>query len=371
MKILILYASYGNGHFSAANSLKEYIDTFSSENEAILVDSIKYINKFVDKITVDTFAWMSKKVPKLWETTYEKSEKGPLSKINISTMKLMSIKLLELIEEINPDIIISTHPFNNEMCGRLKEKKKISCKIYSVITDFAPHAQYLTRKNVLDCYFVSNYGMKQDLIDYGIETERIKVTGIPISPDFSKIHDKDNIRQELNLNNKFTFLMFASWSEDIYKSIRVFETLLNSKDDIQVIAITGKSKDLKHSFENLVKKYGKENSFKILGFSKKIPELMAISNIVISKPGGLTSSESLACELPIIISSAILGQEEQNSNFLLNNGVAMRIFEETNIHSMFFELLNSPIRYNQMKDMTKIVGKPNASKDIINTILEQ
>ncbi len=173
-----MYASYGGGHLSAAKSLKEYIDNNYTDVETKLVDCMKYINKTIEKVTTGAYKEMAKKAPWAWKQVYYHSGKGMLSKISNSSNKMMSHKLFKLFEEFNPEIVISTHPFSSQMTGYLKRKGKINCKLATILTDFAPHDQWLQECNYGDLFFVSNDNMKNYLVDHAkINKEKVFVTG--------------------------------------------------------------------------------------------------------------------------------------------------------------------------------------------------
>lgn len=143
-KILIFYASYGGGHLNAAKSIKEYLDN-NNNCETELIDCMKYVNKPIEKITTTAYKEMAKKIPWAWGKIYEDSQKGPLAHISTESNIIFAIKLLKLLRDKQPDIIISTHPFGSQMCNYLKRKGKITAKIATIMTDFSPHDQWLVR----------------------------------------------------------------------------------------------------------------------------------------------------------------------------------------------------------------------------------
>lgn len=318
-KILILYGSYGGGHKSAANAIKQYIEQNYENINVEMIDCIEYISKFINKITTGAYNQMAKKAPWVWKRVYFNSEKGILSKISNETNALMSKKLYNLIQKKSPDIIISTHPFATQMCGRLKRKGKINCKIATIMTDYEIHNQWLQESEYIDKYFVAHEGMKESMINLGINAEKIFPTGIPMSEKFLENFNRSEILKEFNLEeNKKTVLFFGGGEMGLGKerTYEILETLIKEFTDIQVIAISGRNEVMKEAFNRIVTNSNSSNRVKILEYTKKVPELMSISNLVITKPGGLTTTESLASELPIIIINPIPGQEEQNAEFL-------------------------------------------------------
>ena len=159
-KILIFYASYGGGHLSAARSIKEYLEANYNDLEIHLVDCMKYVSKPIEKITTTAYNEMAKKMPWAWGRIYQKSQKGPMAKISNASNELLAIKLNKLLQELHPNIIISTHPFGSQMCTVLKAKGKIDAKIATVMTDYAPHDQWLVNSDFVDYFFVAHDGMK-------------------------------------------------------------------------------------------------------------------------------------------------------------------------------------------------------------------
>lgn len=218
-KVLIFYASYGGGHLSAARSIKEYIENNYNDVEINLVDCVKYVNKTLDKLTTTAYNEMAKKMPWAWGKIYSNSQKGVFAKVSNGSNKMMALKLNKLLQEYNPDIVISTHPFGSQMCTVLKEKGKIHAKIATVMTDYAPHDQWLVNSHLIDYFFVAHDGMKQDLIEKGIDAKKIFATGIPLSNRFLKNYRKKEILDELGLvEDKKTILFFAGrriWSWQI------------------------------------------------------------------------------------------------------------------------------------------------------------
>ena len=371
-KILIFYGSYGGGHLSAARSIKEYIDTNYKDTETCMVDCIEYINKALNKVTTKAYSEMAKNAQWMWKRVYYGAESGPFSKINDKTQNLMSIKLNKILQTYKPDLIISTHPFSSHMCAILKKKKKINTKIATIITDYAPHSQWLMHSVYIDYFFVAHDGMKEDLLKRGIKEKQIKVTGIPLSNRFLAHYNKEKILSEFNLSpDKRTVLFFAGGEQGLGKD-RIFnmlKSIIETFPNLQVIAISGKNQKVKQQFDNLVSKTNSDETVKVLKYTNKIPELMSASDLVITKPGGLTTTESLASGLPIIVINPIPGQEEENAEFLEQKGVAIWIRKNDNIEDELYKVLNSEEKLQSMKINARLLAKKNSTKDICETLL--
>ena len=389
-KVLIFYASYGGGHLNAAKSINDYIISNYPNYDVELIDCMKYVNKTIEKLTTAAYREMAKKAPWAWGKIYSDSQKGPLAHLSSRSNKIMAIKLLRLLREKQPDVIISTHPFGSQMCSYLKRKNKITAKIATIMTDFSPHDQWLVGHKFTDYFFVANDKMKNYLISKGITENKISATGIPISNRFLKTYNKKEILDTYNLSeDKFTVLFFGGGEFGLgkTKTAEIFESFVQEslKEKIQIIAIAGKNPKMKASFKEIVSKYSVNttttnttdttdttditNNVKILEFTNQVPELMSISDLVVTKPGGLTTSESLASHLPMLIINPIPGQEEENAEFLEDKGIAIWLRKNDDSKLIIENLLADNQKLNLMKENTKLLARPHSTETICKMIL--
>lgn len=287
-KIIIFYASYGGGHLSAAKSILQHIKENYSNIDVEMIDCMKYVNKTIEKLTTGAYREIAKKAPKLWGKVYSGSQKGVLAKLSKNSNKLMASKLNKLLQEKNPDLIISTHPFSSQMVAYLKRKEKLNCKLVTIMTDFAMHKQWLIGHEYTENFFVSNESMKQDIINYGVDEKKIHVTGIPMSSRFFKKFDKNKIYEMFNLDSTKKVILFFGGGEfglGKDKTVTILNALLKKVPNYQIVAVSGKNEKMREAFNEVVKNNGAEKKVCILGFTDKVPELMYISSLVISKPG--------------------------------------------------------------------------------------
>lgn len=369
-KIVILYASFGGGHFKAAEAIKNYIIEHSPECEVKMLDALKYTNKAIDKIAIKAYINMARYSPELWGDIYKFSAKQySVANFSNSVQKLFSLKLIKYFKEEKPDIIVSTHPFVTEMCTILKKREKINSKLNVILTDYASHRFWELNSEYVDNYFVSNEEIKYTMITNGIDGRKINVTGIPISPAFFKVYDKEKIYKDFSLDkNKRTVLIFGGGEYGLSNIKNYYSGLLSVDEDIQIITIAGKRKRSQSMFRKLAEKSNKKVI--ILGYTDKIPQLMQIADFILSKPGGLTTTEILNCQIPFIIINPVPGQEEENANFLLNSGAATRIFEAKNTKPFLNNLFSDSFRLENIKKMQKHIAKPDSTKNIVETILK-
>ena len=371
-KILIFYGSYGGGHLSAARNIRDYIENNYTDYEIKLVDCIEYINKILNKVTTKAYTDFSRNARWIWKQLYYGSEKGGLSKISNSINRVMAIKLNKLLQEFNPNLIISTHPFSSQMCAILKKKQKINCKLATVMTDYAPHSQWLVAHEFVDYYFVAHEGMKEELIERGVDSKKIFATGIPLSNRFLLSYNKSKILAEYNLSpNKKTILFFAGgefgFGKD--KTFNMLKSIIDNFPYLQVIAIAGRNIKIKERFDELVSSTNSGDTVKILSYTNQVPELMSVADLVITKPGGLTTTESLASGLPLIVIDPLPGQEEENAKFVEKNGAGIWIRKNDNIEKILLNIFNDTYKLQNMKIKARLIAKKNSTKDICETLL--
>ena len=369
MKILIFYAAYGGGHLSAANAIKQEIEKNYPENEIEMIDCMEYLSKVVNYLTVKSYEQMAKKVPKAWGVIYKASRHGPVAKISNSSNRLFAGKLGKLINRINPDLIISTHPFSTQMCGVLKKRGKINIPISTVLTDFRYHEQWLVKHEYIDNFFVSNENMKKDLINYGVAENKIYVTGFPISPKFSEKFNREEVLKEFDLkDNMKTILLFAGGKMGLARKniFEILEDLTLISDKVQTVAISGKNEKIYNKFIEIAKNY---ENVKILEYTNKIPELESVTDLVITKPGGATASECIASCTPIFIINPIPGQEKENADYLEKNELAFWLKEGEKFEDKIKEALKSE-NLNKIKDNMKKIHNVNSTEKICKIIFE-
>ena len=367
MKVLLLYAKVGNGHLKAAESIKASLQEIDENIEIDYEDGLEYSSALTNKLIVKGYASLARTMPKFYGAIYTRSDKQDLNtvgEINKMVNKALTIRLKKMLRLRRPDIIISTHPFVSHMCAYLKRKGKTSAKIISVMTDYGIHNMWLEENKYIDKFMVATSEMKGDCMrEYGVPESKIFVTGIPISQRFKEAFDKQAILNDFGLApNKTTLLFFAGGGLGLGKSEGIFEELINSAYDFQLIAVTGKNEKQKKRFEKIASRCDK--NIVVLGYTDKVPELMSISDFVITKPGGLTSTECLAMHKPMIIINPIPGQEEQNSIYFTNNGTALRTYKHEPIEHVLDIAVNNKKRVEQMVEMCKVIGKPHAAMDI-------
>lgn len=367
MKIIIFYASYGGGHLSSAKAMKEAINEKYPEYDVQLIDCMEYLNKNINRITVGSYEFLAKKG--LWGIVYSLSRKGPVAWISNLMNEILANKLGRLIDEISPNLIISTHMFSTQMCGILKKRGKLHIASPTILTDFKYHEQWLVKHKYIEQFFCSNEKMKEDLIKYGLSEKKVFATGLPISQRFFKEFDKDKILEEFGLKKDLKTILFFAGGRMGLSRKSVFEymkSLAKGLKGFQVVAISGKNAEVYNRFKEIAN--GKDN-IKVIEYTDKVPELMSVSDLVITKPGGATASEALVSNLPILEINPIPGQEEENAEYLEEIGVAIWLKKKENFEDVIKKVTKDEV-LNSLKENTKKYAKMNAAQEICKIIFK-
>lgn len=366
MKVLFLAVATGGGHLKAAKALSEYIQSKDCESETLIIDTLKYANPLIDKLVVKTYLNTLKTTPKIYGKLYNITDEKELLGDNINDFsngvnRLFSFKVKRLILSFKPDIIVCTHPFSLQMVLAIRKKLKIKIPIVDIVTDYAIHN--LGIRNGVDAYIIPHEFLVNDAINKGIPRDKIFSLGIPVENKFLKHTEKTDILQKFGLVDTLTFLVMGG-SLGFGEIEDIFIKLIRCNRHIQIIVVTGTNKKLKNHLEKESKHLYGDKNIVILSYVNEVNELMEVADFIITKPGGLTISESLIKKLPIILMSPIPGQEERNANFLINCGVAARITEHDNIDTLLNQVVDNTIRVKSMKQIAKTLAKPNACHDI-------
>ena len=397
MKIIILSASTGGGHMSAANCVKDYFNDRGDNAEVI--DTLEYINPILNKTVTEIYEYVAIKHPSLWKMIYKTANNKKLNKIISGTNNLISKKLLPLIESKNPDLIISTHPFATEMVSALKSENKISMPLLCIMTDYAPHRTWISPN--VDAYIVANEEMTPLMEDMDVPKEKIYPFGIPVDNDFFIKKNRKEELEKIGLNSDLPTILIMAGSCGFANVEKIYTKLQKISPDFQIIIITGKNKKLfdnlkyristgkrrrkrdiflskihlKHLHSGhfkLIKKFKKQNKLnitkptKLIYYTHEVDKYMQMSDLIITKPGGLTISEALACNLPMALFEAIPGQEEENAEFLVSKNMAVKLTPGENEEKIISNLIQNPQQLNFLKHNCKNFDKSNCLKNIYN-----
>ncbi|HVX86305.1 MAG TPA: glycosyltransferase [Phycisphaerae bacterium] len=368
-RVLILSASAGAGHVRAAEALLKDFQRHPAVDDVQHWDILKYTNAVFRTIYSRVYLDLVNRAPWLLGMVYKHTDKPWKEGAAQAFEKFNARPFIKALTHYQPDLVVCTHFTPPNIISWLNARKKLKLDPAIVVTDLDCHAMWLTRS--YSHYFVSLPETQMYLERMGIDHDKISVSGIPVDPVFREVKDKAAARRTLGLRDGvFTVLVSAGGFGVGPVEILIHE-LLSMKLPAQVVAIAGRSDELKAKLERLAKKSDPQTRVTIhpVGFTKQMDEYMAASDILISKPGGLTTSEAMARGLPMCVVNPIPGQEERNSDHLLEAGVAIKCNNPPTLAWKLERLAEDTERLHDMRRRAAAFGRPRAGEEIVARLL--
>lgn len=370
MRVLILTASTGGGHKKASAALENYIKEKDPCITVKTVDALKTVGKAFDKMISGGYVFLAKHAPRVYGKMYRVSDKDTsLNSLVNNVTGTASTRLRPVIYDFNPDVIVTTHPFAAEMISALKEKYNVSTPLISIVTDFAPHKTYI--QPGVDYYIVSSREMVYQLENLGVDSNRIRPLGIPVDPVFYAHTDKSQLLDELGLEPGVTTVLMMAGSFGVSDVFDIYEGIISVEQPLQIIIITGKNQRLYNEFEQRLDRFGDGGKKTLLRyFVDDVYKYMHASDLLITKPGGLTVTEAIASCLPMAIFKAFPGQEADNEDFLIRNNLAVKLPKGSKCAPVLARLLSDQQKLKSMKNSCSEFFKGEAVDTIYKLICE-
>jgi processive 1,2-diacylglycerol beta-glucosyltransferase len=367
-RVLILSASVGSGHVKAADALARVMRGRPDVEEVLCDDSLDHTNVLHKQFYSTLYKKLSAMLPEFLGWWYETSDDPWVAdKSRLAIDLPQALPLMNLVRDFRPDVILCTHFMPAGVISWLIANGKLDARLGVVVTDFHFHAFWITR--AFNWYFVAQEDDKIHMEALGLPPDRIKVTGIPVEPEFAVPVDVDAVLSRHGLQaGRPTFLVVGG-ALGLSPATAVVRQLLNLDRDFQAVIVCGRNEEMQDDIVKLVK--SRPGDFRVLGYTKEIPELMAASTMILSKPGGMTTAEALARGLPMMILDPIGGQEERNADVLLEAGAAVKCTEVTLVAHKLRRLLDDPARLARMREAARALGRPNAAAEIARITLEE
>jgi processive 1,2-diacylglycerol beta-glucosyltransferase len=366
LRILVFSATFGAGHVRAAEAMIEAIRAKEPSAEITHVDFGAFLSKTINKVVKNTYIELIKHTPRLWGKLYYRTSKiQPDSVLQRLINGLGHREFLGYIKELRPDIIICTYPTIAGVLGKMRLENILQTPIVTVVTDFAVHSQWIHQG--VDLYIVGNQEVYDALTSRGIDSERVRITGIPVSPKFEEELDRDKIANALKLlPERPTFLVMGGAYGVLGGAKGVCKILAEADEPVQTLVVCGQDEKLYRSLDGLVTEA--ENPIIRFGYVKNVEELMTVSDMIITKAGGLTVSEALTKRLPLLIYKPIPGQEEENAYFLEKIGAARLAETEEELEKIMHHLLTHPNEMEKMRDAAAQAVPGNAAVSAVQHI---
>jgi len=360
-------AGAGTGHIKAAEALEKSFAADDRVAEVISNDALQYTNKLFRDFYSSFYASLVRSAPNFLGWWYKTSdEPWYTDRMRHMIDRLNTKPLVRFIREFNPHITVCTHYMPAGIISHLIATNQLQAHLSIVVTDFDFHAMWLSRS--FHRYFVAIDETRAHLEMLGIPSERITVSGIPIDPVFQLPINREEERLRFGLNPEKPVLLLSAGALGVGPTEFMVERMLNLNSDAQTVVVCGRNDELKQRILQLVD--SRSSRFKVLGYSGEMHKLMKMADIFIGKPGGMTTSEAIACGLPMCVVSPIPGQEERNSDHLLEEGIAVKCNDLTTLPFKLERLLEDPDRLSRMKANALRFAQPAASATIVDTLLE-
>ena len=368
-KVWLVHGSHTGGHASAAKSLKESLDSYDHVDTEI----VNLASASKSPVPASTLAEVALKggkwVNNIRTWVFDQQFEGN-KLVKWATDKVMALEgkahgeFLKRAKAEKPDVIISTMSATNSMLSSMRESGDLDVPVQSVVTDFASH-QIWAQENIA-FYYVATDGVQKDLQKFGVPKDKVRVTGIPIRKAFSQpTQTPEQAKESLGLDPKKPAVLILGGSLG-YGNFEESAKALDKVDgDFQIAAITGRNEELKEKLEGLEL----EHQMTVRGFVDNMPSWLSAADVVVSKPGGLSSSEILAKGKPMIIKDALAGLESRMVGRLEDTGAAVAVEGDLGLSKKFAELLNHPEEREVLTQNAQTVGRPNSSADIAEFIL--
>ena len=369
-KVLLLSASAGAGHVRAAQAIeKAFNETSRGELEVQHVDVLNYTNKVFRHFYSKAYIDLVNKMPELPGWIYDQLDKPwKNERRRLALDKLNTRPFVKLLREYQPDLIVCTHFLPAEIVSWLKAKERLASRQVIIVTDFDVHAMWLVHH--YEHYFVAIDEARVYLMALGIPPGKITVSGIPIDPVFALKKDKQQMRAKHGLAPDRTTILLSAGGFGVGSVEPLIDALMTLQHRAQIVAICGRNEELKKRLTRMAARAKPDATvlLKPFGYTNEMDELMTASDLVIGKPGGLTTSEALAKGLVFVIVNPIPGQEERNSDHLLEAAVAIRCNNLPTLSYKLDRLLADKSRFRAMQANAKRMGRPNAAKEIVSRL---
>lgn len=367
-RILVLYMAAATGHRQAAEAIKQALKKLYPEAEVRRESLSRYGNSFLRYLLESLYNAIIKLTPWFWNLIWD--SKGVYWLTYGLRNFLYQLNYLRLYKKVilpfNPQAVICTHNIACALCSVIKKAKAANYLLAAVPTDFCLHS-YWFYDNV-DAYFLSHKELKKKLVERGVNPKKIKITGIPISLNFSKPYNGEKLKKKWELKEDLFTILLMGGGQGMGSLKEIVLALDKSHLPIQVLVVTGANRRLRKKIRRIQSKV--DFPLKVLGYTRQIDELMEVSDLLISKPGGLTTAEALTKEIPLGILDSLAGQEKRNKDLLLEKGIAFELRSKEAMISLIKNFMEGSFDWDHWRIRVRDLARPKAAEEIAQTIMK-
>lgn len=367
MKVLLMSVTAGQGHNSTCRATADELTAMGAVCETM--DTLQYISRAVATTVDRGYVYMTLLTPGAFGALYNTAERQSAALANTQAVSrlaglLITDKLIRAVQKADADVIVCSHPFSALFASYMVQKGMINVPTVGIVTDFTVHPYW--EHTQLDLYVTASTQLNYLCVKRGIAEHKLLPTGIPVQEKFSTCRDKAQARAELGLADKPT-LLIMSGSIGFSSTVDVVKTLEQVQTDFQVVTVCGNNQRIKKKIDAMAPRCVAIN----YGFTTNVDLLMDAADALLTKPGGLTSSEALTKRLPLLLFSPIPGQEDRNLEFLLNHGMAMTLTDNFPIDEALHQLMLNPERLRLMRECQAAFAPTHAARSLAQEIFRR
>jgi processive 1,2-diacylglycerol beta-glucosyltransferase len=363
LRLLILSASAGAGHLRAAQAMELALRQTLPDATVRNVDVLELTNAAFRRLYGRAYLDLVNQAPHVLGYIYDMMDRPSTSgrkrgdKLRNAVERLNLRPFIRFLEDGPWDLVINTHFLPASIIAALRQKERLDLPQVTITTDFETHRLWVNQP--CEHYFTATEEGARYLHSWGVPATDTSATGIPIHPVFSEPKDRAALLARHDLTCDRPIVLQLSGGFGVGPIEKLYRAVLDVEVPLQVVVITGRNEAVRGQLEGVAAPA--RHRVKIMGFTDQIDELMAVADLVVSKPGGLTTSEALACGAPLAIVNPIPGQESRNSDFLLENGAAIKVNSIATLAYKVTTLLRQPERLAELKERARRLGQPRAA----------
>lgn len=369
MKVVVTHVPAGSGHEKAAEAVTVALRRRSPSTETVLLNALDGMSAWYQWSFTQGYLGMINHYPHLWGLAYHLLDLRGLHAAAYRLHRSNNASHGKILEQIllrqKPDVVVGTHFFPMEVASYLKSKGRLQARLITVLTDFLPHSVWIASS--IDTYVVGSTLSRQALLERGIPRDRIQLSGIPVDPKFAKPLQRDELRRRLDLRlDRFTVLVCSGGfgTGPVEKYVQALGRL---PAPLQILVVTGKNSALLRRLETLQPTF--PHPLKLYGFVDNMEELMTVSDLMVTKPGGLSCVEAMTQGLPLLLVAPIPGQESRNARVLVEQGIAELAQNLEDFSARAEKLRKDPTKLQEMAQRGKAAGFPDAADAVARLVL--
>lgn len=370
MKLLILHASAGNGHRRAAEAVMAA--TVAAGHTAVMRDILDFVPVLFRKTYATGYLNLVRSAPELWgylfSQTDRKAQRPAERRARTVFNKLNALSFYQYLREERPDGVLCTHFLPLELIGSLPPHRRRNLPVFGVVTDYAAHALWYC--DSINAYYVATEEAGRQLLRKGQPAAGVVNTGIPVMPAFAARMAPVAGRERLGLRRDLPAALVLSGGYGVGPTLELLRACVADPPPCQLLVVAGRNPQLEAAARQAVAA-GAALTATVHGFVDNVDAWMDAADLVIGKPGGMTTAEALAKGRPMMIVEPIPGQEQRNAEWLLENGAAIRLHDPADVSWKLRGILGEPARLAGLQDRAARLGRPHAARDILADVLRR